>query len=209
MKRLIAPIVGVLMAGGLALTPLVVAYAGDDDHKEDICHPNNGNGYVHIGVDKHSSHFNDDGSPKHTNKDGQSDTYSVNGLCPGEQPTETVTETPSEEPSETPSETPSVDPTVTETVDPGCPRVPASNEPCEPNETTTATETPVDPNRPIRSSQCVGHDLVVTIEFPNGDIEHTPHLNWRACFTPGDPRHGIGTPRRADATSVTVKEEGM
>lgn len=106
---------------------------------------------------------------------------------------------------ETPTETPTV-----------CPRVPAGNEPCEPTETNTPTVTP-NPDRPVRSTQCVGNDLVVTIEYVNGNIEHYSHPNHRLCRTgsiPEDPEkpgtpHSVAPPRRADAPDVPVVEEGM
>lgn len=72
------------------------------------------------------------------------------------------------------------------------------------------TEEP-NPDRPVRSQQCVGNDLVVTVEFPNGNIEHTSHVNAAQCSTVTEdtPEHSVGTPRRLDAPKVVVEEEGM
>ena len=180
---------------------------------EDICHPNNGNGYVHISVDQHSSHFNDDRTPKHTNKDGQSDVYSTNGLCPGEEPP------------------PTDDPTCEELGN--CPPEPCDENlgNCEPPEDPVDYCDTVDgvqdedfncppadnPEKPVRSQKCVGNDLVVSVEFPNGDLEHYNHPNSKLCTTevvdedPDEPvSHSIGTPKRlASAPEVEVIEEGM
>lgn len=93
-----------LAAGGLTLAASVAvggpAFA--TDHKEDICHPKAG-GWTHVNVAKKSSHFLDDGTPKHEH-DGRVDTYSVGGLCPGEQPTPdptTTTGSPTSQPTTT------------------------------------------------------------------------------------------------------------
>lgn len=102
------PAVAVLAVGGIA----TVAHAGGD-HTEVICHPNAGNGYVRISVDKHSSHFDDAGNPKHEH-DGRVDVYSVNGLCPGDEPDPTEDPTPTDDPEPTEDPSPTDDPTVLE-----------------------------------------------------------------------------------------------
>lgn len=83
---------GVLAIAGLGMVTVGIMPAsatGGSDHKEDICHPKEG-GWVHISVDKASSHFDQYGNPKHEH-DGRVDTYSVNGLCPGEETTSSST----------------------------------------------------------------------------------------------------------------------
>lgn len=87
MKRTILSLMGAL---ALVVSLLGVATAEDGDHKEVICHPvggggSTGVGYSTVNVDKHSSHFDDEGNPKHE-AEGRVDTYSVNGLCPGQEP---------------------------------------------------------------------------------------------------------------------------
>jgi hypothetical protein len=134
-----------MVAGGALLTVAPVALAtGGQDHKEVICHPVNGRGETGYGwdiidVDKASSHFNDDGTPKHTSSDGRTDTYSLNGLCPGAPaPTVTVTELPTVTVTVTGEPT-----TATETVPGPQSTVTVTGEP------TTATETAPGPQTTV------------------------------------------------------------
>lgn len=121
--RTTAGVVAILAGIGIALAG--PANAGGD-HKEWILHPVNGkgelkNGYNCISPDKHSSHFDEHGHPKHE-AEGRVDKYDTEGLCtPSENPTTgTTTST---------SSTTSV-PTLTETT---------TN-----SSTTTHTSTPTD-----------------------------------------------------------------
>lgn len=131
MKILSALIVTVLVTLGLALSAAA-------NVKEVICHPNNGaHLWSVVDVSKESSHFADDGTPKHTSHDGRTDVLSVNGLCPGEvTPTEPPTTTVPTITTPT-SSSPTTEPTPTE---------PTETEPTTPTEppgTTTVPTVPV------------------------------------------------------------------
>lgn len=103
-----------LLALTLILGVSAVRATPGEDHKEVICHPVAGEGqtktgYSIVDVDKASSHFDDQGNPKHE-AEGRVDVYSdENGLCPGQ--TE-ATPTPVPSVDETPA--PSFDPCAAE-----------------------------------------------------------------------------------------------
>ena len=102
MRKSIVGIAAIPLAAGLLVSVPFLGTSNATNNKKWVCHPNNGNGYVLIHVPYHS-HFNQDGTPKHTNTEGQSDVLAGPDGCPTDEPTEEPTEEPTDDPTNDPT----------------------------------------------------------------------------------------------------------
>lgn len=150
-------VTSVALAGFLFCTGGVVALSAGAHEKPSICHPVNGKGETKTGWDiispnKASAHMDEHGTAdlsddtgKHVSKDGRTDVYAVNGVCPGS-PTETTTGgTPSTSTTTSTSSTASTTSHPSTTTHPSTTSTTSST---PPTETTTSTTSTVPPTKP-------------------------------------------------------------
>lgn len=189
------------IAGGmLAMAGMGLIFAAPAEAKEKplICHPvegkgETGTGWSLINPNEASSHIDErTGAGKHTSKDGRTDVYAVNGVCPGVPvpTTSTTTTTPSSTTTTstttkptTPTETKTQPPTSTTTTPSGTTTVPPVTEPPV-TETTGAPTTkptvvvtdprpsvtlPTEAPKPTKTSEIV----VSTPDVTTTDAPHT------------------------------------
>lgn len=161
----IAGVAVTVLGLGLIAAPAATATPGGD-HKQSVCHPVEGKGETGTGwniipPDKASSHIDEaTGVGKHTRKDGRTDVYAVDGVCP-------VVVVPP------PTTTTVTLPPVTETVTETAPPVTVTKT-VTPTETATETAPPVTETTtlpgPTHTVTVPGPEEVVVVDGPPSTV---------------------------------------
>ena len=137
-----AGVVSILAGVGILFAQPANATPGPD-HKEWILHPVAGqgelkNGYNCISPDKASSHFDENGNPKHE-AEGRVDKYDTEGLCTKSDPTTSTVTTSSTTTAPTSSTTTTTIPTTSTTTPTSSPTSTVTSTPSTTTTTTTTT----------------------------------------------------------------------
>lgn len=165
MKRTIRIGAGLLAAAAVTVSGVATAYATAGHDKPAICHPVEGNGETGTGwnlisPDEASKHIDEaTGAGLHTRKDGRTDVYAVDGVCPGTPDPEPTTTSPTTEPTKEPTSSPTTSSPTTEPE-------PTTSSPTSPPATSSTTSPPSTTTQPpVTSSPNPG-------PIPDPVVEH-------------------------------------